>query len=99
MDKHFWDSQVDYLKSTRKKMWNDDYFEFLVKTVWKLDNPKNVVDFGCGYGYIGMMLLPLLPEGSSYTGVQDIENCKDTYFLAARSLIISFGTKQQTVRG
>ena len=74
MDKLFWDSQVEYLLSTRKKMWNDDYFEFLVKNVWKLDRPKNVVDFGCGYGHLGMMLLPLLPEGSSYTGIDISDN-------------------------
>lgn len=69
MEKYFWDTQIDYLKETRKQMWNDDYFEFLVKTVWKLNRPINIVDFGCGYGYLGMKLLPLLPEGSTYTGL------------------------------
>jgi 16S rRNA G1207 methylase RsmC len=28
-----------------------------------------IIDFGCGYGYLGMKLLPLLPKGSTYTGV------------------------------
>lgn len=28
------------------------------------------MDLGCGYGYLGMKFLPLLPEGSSYTGVE-----------------------------
>lgn len=50
-------------------MWNDDYFEFLVNRVWKLNTPKHIVDFGCGYGYLGIKLLPLLPEGSTYTGI------------------------------
>lgn len=30
MEKYFWDSQIEYLKTTRTQMWNDDYFEFLV---------------------------------------------------------------------
>lgn len=50
-------------------MWNDDYFEFLVKYVWKIDKPINIVDFGCGYGFLGIKLLPLLAQGSSYTGI------------------------------
>ncbi len=25
--------------------------------------------FGCGFGYLGLKLLPLLPEGSTYTGL------------------------------
>ncbi len=69
MDKYFWDTQIDYLKATRKQMWNDDYFEFLVKSVWKFNKPINIIDFGCGYGYLGLKLLPLLPEGSTYTGL------------------------------
>jgi SAM-dependent methyltransferase len=28
-----------------------------------------MIDFGCGYGYLGLKLLPLLPEGSTYTGI------------------------------
>lgn len=69
MEKYFWDTKIDYLKTTRKQFWNDDYFEFLVKCVWKLDKPINVIDFGCGYGYLGMKLLPLLAKGSTYTGI------------------------------
>jgi ubiquinone/menaquinone biosynthesis C-methylase UbiE len=69
MDKYFWDTKLEYLKNTRTHFWNDDYFEFLVKSVWKINKPVKIIDFGCGYGYLGMKLLPLLPEGSSYTGV------------------------------
>ncbi len=29
----------------------------------------DVVDFGCGAGYLGLKFLPLLPEGSTYTGI------------------------------
>lgn len=69
MEKYFWDTQLEYLKTTRMQMWNDDYFEFLVKSVWKISKPVNIIDFGCGYGFLGMKLLPLLPVGSTYTGV------------------------------
>lgn len=69
-----WDKKIEYLKNTREEFWNDDYLNFLVECVWKLDKPCNIVDFGCGFGYLGMKLLPLLPEGSSYTGI-DISKC------------------------
>jgi SAM-dependent methyltransferase len=69
MEKDFWNRQLDYLKSTRAQMWNQDYLAFLVKNVWNFTTPRNIVDFGCGYGYLGIMLLPLLPAGSTYTGI------------------------------
>jgi 2-polyprenyl-3-methyl-5-hydroxy-6-metoxy-1,4-benzoquinol methylase/DNA-binding XRE family transcriptional regulator len=65
----YWGKKLDYLQETRKDLWNEDYFEFLVLTVWKFDEPINIVDYGCGYGYLGLKLLPLLPEGSTYTGI------------------------------
>ncbi|MCL1858465.1 MAG: class I SAM-dependent methyltransferase [Oscillospiraceae bacterium] len=43
--------------------------EFLIEKVWKINNPVNIVDFGCGLGFMGIMLLPLLPKGSTYTGI------------------------------
>lgn len=64
-----WNKELDYLQSTRQKMWNDDYFEFLVRKVWKINRPVSILDFGCGYGDLGLRLLPLVPDGSSYTGV------------------------------
>lgn len=74
MERYYWDTQIDYLKTTRTQMWNDDYFEFLVKKVWKIDRPINIVDYGCGYGYLGTKLLPLVPKGSTYTGLDIGEN-------------------------
>lgn len=68
-----WNQKLEYLQSTRQSMWNDDYFEFLVKCVWKIDKPINIIDFGCGYGYLGTKLLPLLPKGSTYTGIDIAE--------------------------
>lgn len=64
-----WDNKIEYLKLTRDYFWNDDYLEFLIKHVWKINTPIKVLDFGCGYGYLGMKLLPLLPQGSTYTGI------------------------------
>ena len=54
-----------------------------MKSVWKISKPVHMIDFGCGYGYLGLKLLPLLPEGSKYTGIDQgeklIEQAKD-YF-------------------
>ncbi len=68
-----WNNEMNYLQSTRQRMWNDDYFEFLVRQVWKIDKPVKILDFGCGYGDLGLRLLPLIPDGSTYTGI-DIAN-------------------------
>lgn len=43
--------------------------EFLIKTVWRFNVPVRIIDFGCGYGYLGTKLMPLLPHGSTYTGI------------------------------
>ncbi|WP_211750211.1 class I SAM-dependent methyltransferase [Paenibacillus sp. Marseille-Q4541] len=73
MSNHYWNSKIEYLSKTRWLYYNDDYLEFLVKSVWKITSPVRIIDFGCGYGYLGTKLLPLFPEGSTYTGV-DIGN-------------------------
>ena len=64
-----WDDKFDYLKLTRSLYLNVDYLQFLVEKVWKITKKVDVIDFGCGYGYLGLALMPLLPEGSTYTGV------------------------------
>ena len=64
-----WGLEKDFLHSSRKNMWNNDYFEFLVKCVWKIDKPVRIIDFGCGYGFLAQMLWPLIPGGSSYKGI------------------------------
>lgn len=69
VEEYYWDNKVEYLKRTRDLYYNDDYLEFLVRCVWKIHNPVHIVDFGCGYGYLGLKLLPLLPMGSKYTGI------------------------------
>ncbi|MBU5427615.1 methyltransferase domain-containing protein [Tissierella pigra] len=67
--KEHWNKQLNYLKNSRVEFWNYDYLEFLVKNVWNITKPIKIIDFGCGYGYLGMMLLPILPTGSVYTGI------------------------------
>jgi len=65
----YWKNRLSYLQRTRKILWNDDYMKFLVRDVWKITEPVTVLDCGCGYGFMGMLLMPLLPEGSSYVGL------------------------------
>lgn len=50
MSEYYWDKKVEYLRNTRWLYYNDDYLEFLVKGVWKIKGPVNIIDFGCGYG-------------------------------------------------
>ncbi|WP_425448806.1 helix-turn-helix domain-containing protein [Dethiothermospora halolimnae] len=77
-----WDDKLDYLKKSRIGFWNNDYLEFLVSKVWKIIEPIDIIDFGCGYGYLGMVLLPILPKGSTYTGV----DISDTLLEEAKSI-------------
>jgi len=67
----YWDAAEAYLQHCYVLQHNEDYLEFLVKQVWKLDQPCRVVEFGCGTGKMGLKLLPLLSEGSSYTGIDE----------------------------
>lgn len=69
----YWENRVEYLKRTRKTMWNQDYLQFLVRDIWKITEPIEILDCGCGYGALGLMLLPILPEGSRYVGVDFAE--------------------------
>lgn len=68
-ERDYWENRLEYLKASRRSMWNEDYLRFLARQVWKIDRPVDVLDCGCGFGYMGKMLLPLLPEGSTYTGI------------------------------
>lgn len=68
-EREYWEDRLDYLKASRRAMWNADYLRFLVEQVWQIDRPVEVLDCGCGFGYMGKMLMPFLPEGSVYTGI------------------------------
>lgn len=50
-------------------MWNEDYILFLIRDVWKIKTPITVLECGCGYGALGLLIMPLLPEGSKYIGL------------------------------
>lgn len=66
----YWNDKRELIKVWKKLYWNDDYFRFFIRDVLKFSGPVNMIDFGCGYGYLGTKLMPLLAEGSSYTGVE-----------------------------
>lgn len=70
----FWNCKLEYLLRTRKGSWNDDYAGFLVSQVWKIDKPVSILDCGCGFGFLGLLLLPHLPKGSTYTGIDFAED-------------------------
>lgn len=67
--KEYWSDRSDYLTRTRKTLWNPDYMRFLIQEIWQIDKPVKMLDCGCGYGAMGLLMLPFLPEGSSYTGL------------------------------
>jgi len=65
-----WDDRSALLSATRPLYHNEDYWRFLVRDVWRLDDrPRSVVDFGCGYGWAGLFLMPMLASGGDYTGL------------------------------
>jgi SAM-dependent methyltransferase len=66
---HNWDEELQFLINIRKDWCNSDYVEFLIDKVWRITKPINIVDFGCGYGYLCDLLMPLLPKESAYTGI------------------------------
>lgn len=65
----YWGERLDYLKRSRYFLWNEDYLRFLIREVWGIKTPVRVLDCGCGFGSMGLLMMPLLPEGSTYTGV------------------------------
>lgn len=69
MSENSWNEQLSFLKAVRTGWCNNDYIEFLVERVWKINKAVNIIDFGCGFGYVGLLLLPILPKGSTYTGI------------------------------
>jgi transcriptional regulator with XRE-family HTH domain len=66
-----WNGKTDKLFKNRKYFWNDDYLEFLVEKVWCIKSPIDIIELRCGDGHFGMKLLEILPEGSTYTGVDN----------------------------
>lgn len=66
-----WNEKANELYKNRKYFWNDDYLSFLVKNVWYVGTPVDVIELRCGEGCLGMQLLDHLPAGSTYTGVDN----------------------------
>ncbi|MFZ7934842.1 class I SAM-dependent methyltransferase [Bacillus thuringiensis] len=95
METYDWNSKLTYLKNTRDLYYNDDYVRFLVNMVWKITKPVHIVDYGCGYGYLGLLLMPLLPEGSKYTGIDSGE----TLLAEARELFRSLPYESEFLEG
>ncbi|OJD64470.1 methyltransferase domain-containing protein [Bacillus sp. NH11B] len=95
MEKYDWNSKLAYLRNTRDLYYNDDYLSFLVNTVWKITEPVHIVDYGCGYGYLGLVLLPLLPNGSKYTGIDSGE----ALMAEARELFRSLPYESEFIEG
>lgn len=69
MSEPFWNDKLEFLRAIRTGWCNNDYIEFLVDKVWKIDKAVNIIDYGCGFGYIALLMMPILPNGSTYTGV------------------------------
>lgn len=67
--REFWERKLEYLLRTRKTHWNTDYMKFLIDHVWGIKSAVHILDCGCGYGFLGLLMMPLLPPGSTYTGV------------------------------
>lgn len=65
----YWDDKLDYIRNSRFELWNPDYMEFLIRKVWKVEKKVDVLDYGCGNGYLAGIMMPFLPEGSAYTGI------------------------------
>jgi ubiquinone/menaquinone biosynthesis C-methylase UbiE len=65
----YWDDKAEHLRQCFILNHNEDYLEFLVRGVWKLNQACRLVEFGCGYGRVGLELMRLLARGSTYTGI------------------------------
>jgi SAM-dependent methyltransferase len=95
LEEYDWNSKLEYLRNTRDLYYNDDYLSFLVNTVWKISEPVHIVDYGCGYGYLGLILLSLLPNGSKYTGIDSGE----ALIAEARELFRSLPYESEFIEG
>lgn len=70
----YWDHADEYLRQCYLLQHNADYLEFLVTRVWKLDQSCRLAEFGCGSGKMGLQLMPILVQGSTYTGIDQSSN-------------------------
>ncbi|WP_240840353.1 DNA (cytosine-5-)-methyltransferase [Acidaminobacter sp. JC074] len=64
------DKILSQFEATRRLYWNEDYLEFIVKKVWKIDSPVHIAEIASGNGLFSKQILKYLPEGSTYTGFE-----------------------------
>ncbi|WP_312371094.1 DNA (cytosine-5-)-methyltransferase [Lachnoclostridium sp.] len=64
-----WEDRADVIENDRQFFWNEDYLRYLITEVWAIKEPIDVIEFCCCDGDLGKRILPLLPAGSTYTGV------------------------------
>lgn len=64
-----WRRMEHVVENDRRFFWNEDYLNYFFHEVLKVDHPVDVIEFCCCNGDLGKRLLSLLPEGSTYTGV------------------------------
>ncbi|WP_394527374.1 class I SAM-dependent methyltransferase [Lacrimispora sp. JR3] len=68
--------------------------KFLIDHVWKLDSPVRILDCGCGYGFLGLLMIPLLPEGSTYTGI----DFADSLIEEGNKIFLSSGIRGEFIK-
>jgi SAM-dependent methyltransferase len=96
-----WDDKADLLSAWRSMDHNEDYWRFLVRDVWRLDRaPVRIADFGCGYGWAGLFLLPMLAPGSAYTGLDRsqalLDRGKELFAASGRDATFVHGEATET---
>lgn len=94
MSESLWNEKFEFLKAIRTGWCNSDYIEFLVQKVWKINKAVNLLDFGCGFGYMGLLFLPLLPKGSTYTGI----DISETLLSEAENIFESLGYSTKFIK-
>lgn len=82
MEPYYWDTRIDYLRSSRDLYYNNDFIKFLVKSVWKIEAPVHLIDFGCISGYLGLKLFTAAARRLDLNGCRPGEKLLDE----ARSL-------------
>jgi len=68
-DRIVWSDQKrkEKILRQRKFLWNEDYLELFYRDLLELKPGMIVADIGCGWGYVGHMILPkILPGGTVY---------------------------------
>lgn len=64
-----WRRMEHVVENDRRFFWNEDYLKYFFYDVLKIDHAVDIIEFCCCNGDFGKRLLRILPEGSTYTGV------------------------------